>query len=96
MRSSVPALAEVAGLPDGLVRVADDLPGAQLHQADGGLRYRTVRGGLEHGPGDFSQLGDEQVGVGQARPEVVLAGRHGRGHYEIFPSQSQAVFLVSQ
>ena len=53
--------AQVAGYADGAVRVANDLPGAQLHQVDGGPRGigpRTVAwyrapaslGGLANAP----------------------------------------------
>ena len=56
-----PGRAQVAGYPDGVVRVANDLPGAQLHQVDGGPRGigpRTVAwyrapaslGGLANAP----------------------------------------------
>ena len=38
-----PGLAQVAGYPDGVVCVAGDLPGAQLHQVDGVPQDGAVR-----------------------------------------------------
>ena len=45
-----------------------------------------------HGSGDCCQLGEELGGVAQTRPEVVLLGRYGRGHGEVFPSKPQRWF----
>ena len=57
VRTASASSAEVAGLEDGVIRVADDLLGAELRQADGGLRNRTVPVALNMAPASAATSG---------------------------------------